>query len=111
MTTAWHVDEDEDEVPKPWAWFDKDDVIDIPIDWSDWLTDKGTTYSLHTVIPDAGLVCVQSSQLAGVVTVRISKDPSGDDLVNGRKYGFTVRMQGANGEIQDRTFFLKVAVT
>jgi len=114
MTTgaAWHIEEDADwEVVKPWAWFDKDDVIDIPISWVDWLADKGTTYGSHTVIVAAGLECVQSSESAGVVTMRIRKDPAGADLVDRQKYAVTQRFVGLNGEKQDRTWYLKVAQT
>lgn len=114
MTTgaAWHIEEDPAwEIVKPWAWFDKDDVIDIPMSWVDWLADKGTTYGSHTIVVSTGLECVQSSESAGVVTIRIRKDPAGPDLVDKFKYAFTCRMVGANGEKQDRTLYLKVGVT
>lgn len=114
MTTgaAWHIEEDADwEVIKPWAWWDINDIIDIPISWVDWLADKGTTYGSHTVICATGFVCTQSSQAGGVITMRIKKDPSGPDLVNGTKYAITQRIVGADGQTQDRTWFLKIAVT
>lgn len=114
MTTgaAWHTEEDPDwDVIKPWAWFDKDDVIDIPMSWVAWLADKGTTYSSHTITVAADLVCSQSSQSAGVITIRVKKNPSGAALVNNTKYTVTCHIVGTDGQEQDRTLFLKVAVT
>ena len=114
MTTgaAWHIEEDADwEIVKPWAWFDKDDVVDIPISWVAWLADKGTTYASHTVIVAADLECVQSAQAAGVITMRIRKNSAGSTLVNGTKYAVTQRIVGANGQIQDRSWYLKVGQT
>lgn len=114
MTTgdAWHVDEDATvEVVKPWAWFDKDDIIKIPMSWVDWLADKGTTYSSHTIVVGTGLVCPSSSHASGIITIEIKKDPAGAALVNGQKYTVTCRLVGADGQSQDRTLHLKIAVT
>ena len=114
MTTgaAWHTDEDATvEVVKPWAWFDKDDIIDIPMSWAAWLADKGTTYSSHTITVHADLVCPASSQSAGVITIRVKKNPSGAALVNNQKYAVTCHIVGVSGQEQDRSLFLKIGVT
>ncbi len=110
MTTgaAWHIEEDADwEIIKPWAWFDVNDIADIPINWADWLEDKGTTYASHTIICEAGLECTASAEDAGVITMRIQKDAL-VDLVEFQKYYVTQRIVGADGQRKDRTWYLKI---
>ena len=103
---AWHIEEDADEIPRPWAWFDMDAILDLPFHWEDWLADKGTTYSSHTVICDAGVTNVASSQSAGVILVRVKQDTMAP-MVAGTKYAVTCRIVGVNGEQEDQTLYLK----
>jgi hypothetical protein len=105
---AWHIDNPDK--PEPWAWFDKDEVQDIPVTITDWLTDKGTTYSSHLVETDVDLECTNptTGHTAGVIKMRIQKLAAGADLVNNRKYGVTLRLTGADGQVEDLTLFLKI---
>jgi hypothetical protein len=103
---AWTVDDPLK--PKPWAWFDKDEVQDIPLTITAWLADKGTTYGSHLVEPDADLECPTTDHIAGVIKMRIKKKPTGAALVANRKYGFTLRLTGADGQIEDITLYLKI---
>ena len=104
---AWQIEEESPDVPKPWAYFDKDAILDIPYHWETWLSDKGATYASHTIIVAAGLIAVQSSQLAGVVTVRVKKDPA-LPLTPGMKYPVTVRIVASDGQSEDQTLFLRI---
>lgn len=110
MTTgaAWNIDEEDPDVPKPWAHFDTDATLDIPFDWATWLTDKGTTYSSHAITTHASLECTQSSQASGVITARIRKATAAT-LTVGTKYYVTCRITTANGQVEDQTVYLKAA--
>lgn len=103
-----------DEVVKPWAFFDKDDIVDIPFELGDWLDDKDTTYASHTVTTHADLECTNptTGYDAGtrIVKSRIRKNPAGSALVNGTKYWVTFHLVGADGQEKDRTVYLKAAL-
>lgn len=105
MTTgaAWNVDDPF----KPWARFDKDAIREIPFDWTEWLTDIGSTYASHTIICQTGLECTTSVQASGVITATIQK-ASAATLVLGTKYSVTCRIVAANGEQDDQTLYLKI---
>lgn len=105
MTTgaAWNVDDPY----KPWARFDKDAIREIPFDWSEWLTDIGSTYASHTIICQTGLECPSSTQAGGVITATIQK-ASAATLEVGKKYTVTCRIVAANGEQDDQTLWLKI---
>lgn len=105
MTTgaAWNVDNPY----KPWARFDPDAIREIPFDWAAWLTDIGSTYATHTIIPNANLECTTSVQASGVITATIKKAAAGT-LTVGTKYGVTCRIVAANGEQDDQTLYLKI---
>lgn len=103
---AWTIDQEAPDVLKPWAQFDSDAILDIPFDWSEWLADKGTTYSSHSVITHASLECTQSSQASGVIKVRIKKATAAT-LVAGTKYEVTCRIVAADGQQEDQTVYLR----
>jgi hypothetical protein len=100
---AWNVDDPF----KPWARFDKDAIREIPFDWTEWLTDIGSTYASHTIICQTGLECVESVQASGVITATIQKDAA-QSLGVGKKYTVTCRIVAANGERDDQTLRLQI---
>lgn len=103
----WNVDNP----LKPWGPFDPDAKLDIPFDWSAWLTDKSATYSTHTILfPDGVLEAVSSSQSGGVVTVLV-KVADDETAVVGTKYPITCRITATAGGlelIEDQTVYLKI---
>ena len=101
--TAWDLSSPE----RPWANFDPDAIRDIPIEIGDWLSSMGTTYASHQVIADAPLHCSASSHSAGVIVVRMNLAPSAV-YIPGTKYPFTVRVVGADGQLDDRTLWLRL---
>ena len=92
---------------KPVARFDKNAIREIPFDWTEWLTDIGSTHASHTIICDTGLECTTSMEASGFVTATIQKDPA-ETLAVGTKYGVTCRIVAANGEQDDMTLWLKI---
>lgn len=103
---AWNVDNPE----KPFADWDPDADIKIPIGLEDWLTvDLGTAYQSHQIITASPLVCEDAGTYTdGTVLVRMALI-DGADYTEGTKYAFTVRVFGSDGTTQDdRTLFLKV---
>lgn len=113
MTTgaAWIIEgEPPEDLVKPWAWFDKDDIIDIPFDWTLWLADKETTYGSHEVTTHADLICTNptTGESGGVIKSRIKKNPAGADLVNNTKYWVTCHIVAADGQESDQTLEFKV---
>ena len=109
MTTgaAWTIDDPA--VPKPWAWFDKDEVQDIPVDITAWLTDKGTTYASHLVETDPLLECTNPTggHTAGIIKMRIQKAAAAT-LVNNVKYPVTLHLTATDGQKEDMTLFLRL---
>lgn len=107
MTTgaAWNTDDPK----KPWADWDPDANIKIPVYLDDWLTELGTTYGSHTIIAPAPLECDDAgTYAAGIIPVRMSLVAS-PTYVPGRKYPFTIRIVGADAlTTDDRTLWLKV---
>jgi hypothetical protein len=100
---AWNVDDPYN----PWARFDKDAIREIPFDWTEWLTDIGSTYASHTIICATGLECTTSVQASGVITATIQK-AAASTLTLGTKYSVTCRIVAANGEQDDQTVWLKI---
>ena len=105
MTTGsfWNVDRP----LKPWGYFDPDGVYDIPFDWVTWLAGLTDTYASHTFIAATGIEVVLSGEAAGVITVRVQKDPL-ETLTPGVKYGLTCRITTTSGQVEDQTVYLKV---
>lgn len=103
---AWTIDEEAPAVLKPWANFDTDATLDIPFDWAEWLTDKGTTYSSHTITTHASLQCPSSSQASGVIKARIKKAAAAT-LANNTKYWVTCHIVTADGQEDEQTVYLK----
>lgn len=102
---AWNIDDPK----KPWADWDPDANIKIPIGLDDWLTELGDTYGSHQIIAVAPLECADAGTYsAGDIQVRM-KLVASPTYSAGRKYPFTVRVFGADGLTQDdRTLYLKV---
>ena len=108
---AWIIEQEPpEELVKPWAWFDKDAIVDIPFDWTAWLADKETSYSSHTVTTHADLECTNptSGATAGVIKSRIQKNGAGADLVPGAKHWVTCHIVAADGQEEDQTVYLKI---
>lgn len=92
---------------RPWALIDDDAVRVIPIDVSQWLTDMGSAYGSHTVAAAAPLAVVSPGVFnAGVIPVKISVTSA--DAVHGKKYPFTLKIVGSDGQKDERTLWLKV---
>lgn len=94
---------------KPWALWDPNANIVIPIGLTDWLAELGVSYGSHSIITSAPLECAdQGTNVAGTIGVRM-KLVATPTYVAGVKYPFTVRVVGADVQTQDdRTFWLKV---
>ena len=106
---AWNIIDDP---TKPWALWDPDANIRIPIGLADWLADIGAAYGSHQVIAAAPLECADAGTFetddAGTIRVRM-KLVTSPVYTAGKKYPFTVRVLGADGATRDdRTFWLKV---
>lgn len=107
MTTGayWNVDDPS----KPWADFDSDADIKIPLGFNDWLAELGTTYDSHEIIAASPLECVDDGTYDGETALVRMRLLSGADFADGTKYPFTTRIHGADGTTQDdRTLYLKV---
>lgn len=102
---AWNIDDP----TKPWALWDPQANIKIPIGVADWLTELGTAYGSHSIIAAAPLECDDAGTHAdGVIPVRMSLVAT-PTFVQGRKYPFTIRIVGTDGiTTDDRTLYLKV---
>ena len=104
---AWNV-----ENPlKPTALFDTNARRIIPFELADWLAEMGATYASHEVIADAPLECLSSPSSADVlaITIRLRAGMvAGTDYNLGQAYPFTVRLTGSDGQIDDRTLWLKL---
>lgn len=102
---AWNVDNP----AKPWALWDPDANIVIPIGLDDWLAELGTTYGSHQVLTAPPLQCVSAgSYTDGVIGVRM-KLVASPTYIPGVKYPFTVRVIGSDSATQDdRTWWLMV---
>lgn len=95
---------------KPVGLFDRHAQLDIPFDWSAWLTDKGASYSSHTIEVDASLTCVSSNHSAGVISALI-KVTTPADVAVGTKLAVTCKLVATLGAMtlkDDRTVYLKV---
>lgn len=101
----WNVDDPQ----KPWALWDPEANIVIPIGLDDWLAELGTTYGSHDIIAPAPLECASEGVYSlGSIGVRM-KLVATPTYTPGVKYPFTVRVVGSDGVTQDdRTFRLKV---
>lgn len=89
---------------KPKGIIDPDSTLDIPFDWSDWLTDIEDTIASHSILPDEPMTCLSSAEDAGVVTAFVR--------VNGAEVGQTLavtcRIVTAAGRTDDRSVYLKI---
>ena len=102
---AWNIDDP----TKPWALWDPDANVPIPIGLDDWLAEIGATYGSHSIITADPLECASAgTYAAGTILVRM-KLQAAPTYTAGVKYPFTVRVVGADGITQDdRTLWLKI---
>lgn len=102
---AWNIDDP----TKPWALWDPDANIVIPIGLDSWLADIGSSYGSHQIITAAPLECASPGTYAlGTIGVRM-KLVTSPTYKAGTKYPFTVRLTGADSITKDdRTLWLKV---
>lgn len=102
---AWN----EDDPLKPWALWDPNANIKIPIYLDDWIAELSTAYGSHEIITAAPLECAdQGTYVDGVIAVRM-KLVSSPTYTPGVKYPFTIRLTGADAVTKDdRTLRLKV---
>jgi hypothetical protein len=103
---AWNIDDP----TKPWMLWDPDANIVIPIGIDDWLADLATTYSDHEVITADPLTCVSKGAYTSGQRIPIRMDlVASPTFTPGKKYPFTLRIKGTDGQTQDdRTFWLKI---
>lgn len=92
---------------KPFGPMDPGDVLSIPFDFSEWLEEQDTTYASHNLDPATGLLAVDVSVAAGIITVNVSKDPA-ETLVAGDKYGVTCQLVAADGQKKSQTLYFKI---
>lgn len=105
MTTgaAWDVSDP----LKPTTLFDPNAEIIFPIGVDDWLAELGTTYGSHSVILASPLELVSAGTYSGgTIPVRIRLASGAAYKI--QRYGFTLRIVGADGQKDDRTLYLKV---
>ena len=102
---AWNIDDP----AKPWALFDPDANIPIPIGLDDWLVEIGATYGSHSIIAVDPLECASpGTYVDGTILVRMKLQAS-PTYKAGSKYPFTVRVLGADSiTTDDRTLYLKI---
>lgn len=105
---AWNITDP----AKPWADWDPNANIAIPIGLAGWLAEIGATYGSHQVLTAAPLEVASlgtfEADEAGTVRVRM-KLVASPTFTQGAKYPFTLRVLGADGVTQDdRTLWLRV---
>lgn len=107
MTTglAWNVSNP----LKPVALFDADAIRDIPINWADWLADIESGYAGDTYSCSPELEITGSTQALGIIKLRVQAK-AGETLVTGQKYFVTSHIIAADGQEDDQTLYLRVAV-
>ena len=96
-----------DNPAKPWGLFDPDSTLILPINIGTWLADLSSTYADHEVIAVTPLECVESTRTGDVVAITIRVRPAAVPTL-GTKYPFTLRLTTADGQVDDRTLWLKV---
>lgn len=102
---AWNIDDP----AKPWADWDPNANIKIPIGLDDWISELSTGYGSHQIITAAPLECAeQGTYTLGIILVRM-KLVASPVYKSGVKYPFTIRITGADGiTIDDRSLWLRV---
>lgn len=101
----WNVDDP----LKPWALWDPNANIIIPIGLVGWLAELGVAYGSHQIIAAAPLECADpGGYVDGTIGVRMKLVTSPIYTV-GKKYPFTVRITGSDATTKDdRTWWLKI---
>ena len=82
---------------------DPDDIIDIPVDYSNWLTGSNTVSGSSTVTADTGLTVDSTSTTTTIVTPRVSGGTSGET------YDLNYNMVDSAGQVLNRTIRVKVS--
>lgn len=102
---AWDVTTD----PKrPVADFDPSGNRFIPLEFEDWLTKLGTTYGSHEVLlADPLELITKGTHADGVARMRV-KLKTGAAYVLNQQYPMTVRLVGADGQVDDETLWLRI---
>ena len=94
---------------EPWGYFDPSAVIDIPFDWTEWLTNISATHVSHTVTPEAPLELVASSG-GPIITARI-RVIAGQTPLTSKRYAVKCHIVTNKGTppIEDeRTVYLRI---
>lgn len=99
----WNVDDP----AKPWGLMDPDDVLNVPYDFEEWLTEQGTAYVSHNLDADEGMQVDTVSAVAGVVLVQVQR-AAGASLSIGQKYGVTCQVVAADGQKRSKTLYYKI---
>jgi len=107
MTTgpAWDLSNKE----KPVALFDPSAIRVIPYDPSALLVSMGTDYASHLVTAAEPLECLNQGTPTpeGIIPIRMAVK-AGAAFSQGKKYPFTIRIVGADGQQDERTLWLKL---
>jgi len=110
MTTgnAWNVDNP----AQPWADWDPDANIVIPLYVDGWLAKLGVSYGSHSIITADPLACIAQglySPSVGLIGVRMALTTPPPTFKPGKKYPFTIRIVGDDTLTRDdRTLWLKI---
>ena len=56
---------------KPWGPLDQQSVLEVPIDWDDWLAEIGHTYGSHSLDPDPLLDVSDVRVMGGTIFVSV----------------------------------------
>jgi len=94
---------------KPFALFDPNAIRIIPFDPTALLASMGTDYASHLVTAATPLECLNPGAPTpeGILPIRMGVK-SGATFTQGKKYPFTIRIVGADGQQDERTLWLKL---
>lgn len=93
---------------KPYCEFDPNGKLDIPWDWTDFLTGEGTTLvSYSWIYPDVGLTVASVVLATHIIKARVQADGV-TTLVAGSKYRITSRIIDSAGQQWDQTLSFKI---
>lgn len=99
---------------KPTGEIDKNDILDIPWDWAEWLADAGTaiTIATFTATPTSPMRVVTSSIInSGTgVLVRVAVDLGVYDasLNLNQKYPVLLHIVASDGQEKDQSLWFKI---
>ena len=93
---------------KPFGLFDPNAELVLPIYVDDWFVGMGSSYLSHEILAPSPLECVDPGAYIAVVIPMRMQLLAGADYVAGLKYPFTIRVESADGQRDDRTLYLKI---